>query len=704
MNGKSPIKPQPWAVGAAWVLIVALILSAMPGPAWAQYPQASLNAGLKAYQSGELVNAYKLLKRALVEAQTDQDRATASLYLGMLYLAWDQKKLAAESIAQAAALDPSRRLNEVEYPPEVIAMFTQARPPGLGAIAIHATPPGAMVALDGEAVVPADGAILRAAPGNHKLSFSKEGYVSQERQVTLEEYGQANIAVSLVKIVEPLAIRHLPEAFVYEGRPATISAEVTGGHLPLRAVLYFRAGPGETYQQVEMTRQKGNSYTAEASHKAKAGGLLEYYITAMDSVGGAVSAGGERRPLIIKAIPKDSVPPQISHTQAAKVSEEDTLEIHAFVTDDSPLSSVRIYFKQAGGGEYSGHEMNPWSAPGNYTFTIPGQLLEGEEIYYYLVAEDVVGNFRSLGDAAAPFVTRPTHDKPRKEAQVTQRETAAGKPGKAVTVNAGALRGYAKGDTLFAINFEEKPQNGASAAQELAGEILVTSVEPASLQGEVVREYYRGAVRPGTAVRLRPSPPRGVGAKSESFEKAQIQWRQSPEPEVRGYLVHRSDKLDGQYRVIAKLEGRGVESYLDSGEAGARLQGGMRYFYRLKSFNSSGALSDMSVTASTVILGGPKPPEGILGHSGLIRKNRLTWIPNTDPDTEGYRIYRSQAEAGAYSLIDELPDPRAGEYLDSARPEDGHPFEEGAVYWYKVLAYDKRGRVGEMSAAASASS
>ncbi|MDH4184478.1 MAG: fibronectin type III domain-containing protein, partial [Nitrospinota bacterium] len=210
--------------------------------------------------------------------------------------------------------------------------------------------------------------------------------------------------------------------------------------------------------------------------------------------------------------------------------------------------------------------------------------------------------------------------------------------------------------------------------------------------------------RPGTAVRLRPSPPRGVGAKSESFEKAQIQWRQSPEPEVRGYLVHRSDKLDGQYRVIAKLEGRGVESYLDSGEAGARLQGGMRYFYRLKSFNSSGALSDMSVTASTVILGGPKPPEGILGHSGLIRKNRLTWIPNTDPDTEGYRIYRSQVEAGAYSLIDELPDPRAGEYLDSARPEDGHPFEEGAVYWYKVLAYDKRGRVGEMSAAASASS
>lgn len=686
------------------MLAAALAAAPMAG---AQDQPSALDTGIKAYQLGELSTAYKLLKSAEAMARTDEEKATGLIYLGMVYMAWDQKELAADSIAQAARLDPSRELDPTDFPPEVIETFTRFRPVGKGRIIVHAQPESAQVKVDGKPVGLGDGTPIELAPGRYQLSVTSEGYWTDSRYVEVVEHDSAQFVVELEKIIDPLQIRHAPVPFVHKNKPLELKARVSGGAAPLVVQVYIRPGGMEKFLVAQMTQEAEGTYTTALKVPTEADKVLEYYISAQDSKDSVSHSGAPDYPHSVSLLPSDSLPPSVIHNPVQTHSASDPLTLKFNVSDQSDLESVKLYYKRSDDSEYSLRQLEPLDNRGMYIHTIPGQFLDAEEIFYYILATDTAGNFRSLGSDEAPFVVRLLHKPIHSESQVTGREANNGVLGNKVTVGAGSLMGYEKGSTLFAINVVQSvssPGKEPVDTQELAGEIVLKSVGGFTSEGDVAHEYYNGSVRVGSLVRLRPSPPGGLSAASDKFEAVRVAWAQSPEPEVKGYLVHRAEKLNGDYKVVAKVEGRHKVEVLDEGYKGFGLTGGVRYFYRVKAFNSSGALSNYSATTSAVVIGGPEPPTGLEGHSGLVRKIKLTWVPNQDPKVTGYRVFRSQSKEEEFELIDEIPSPTVAEYEDGARPEDMHPFEEGRVYWYKILSYDSLGRTGRKSEAVAAAS
>jgi len=690
------------------VVSLALTMAAILAPDTSAQQQPSiLETGVKAYQLGELVEAYKILKRALAEAQSEEDQATAQIYLAMVYMAWDQKELATGSITQAAQLDPGRKLLSADFPPEIIEIFEAAKPVGKGIIIVRASPEGAQVSIDGRPSGMADGSPIEVIPGRYQVSISKKGYWTQTRMVEVQERASEALVVNLAKVVDPLVIRHSPAPYIHERRPLQVSTTVTGGTPPFTVTLYLRSSGEEEYLASSIPHKADGEYTTTVTPATRAGGFVEYYIIAQDSAGSVSRNADPYDPYKIVVLPRDNQSPGVSHTPSTEVSAMEPLTLKFIISDQSAMESVKLFYMRGDDADYTLRLLLPLDDRGLYSVTIPGQLLEAEEIFYYLVATDTAGNFRSLGSGQAPFVVKPVHEPVSRETEVMKREIIEGLVSKNVTIGAGVSKGYKKGDTLFAINVVTRPTGQdlpPKITQELAGEIILTNVDRFSSQGEVVHEHYRGAVIPGSLIRSRPSPPRGVVAIGDKFEAVRVSWAPSLEPEVKGFIVFRSESLMGEYRVAARLEGRFKTELVDDGPSRYGLTGGTRYFYRVKAFNSSGALSDFSVTASDVVKGGPEPPTGLAGEGGQVRKIRITWTPNSDAKVAGYRIFRSKSVDGKYQLVYEIPNPMAEEYTDTPRPEDGHDFEEGISYWYKVLSYDSLGRTGELSEATEAAS
>ncbi|MFC1540536.1 S8 family serine peptidase, partial [Candidatus Margulisiibacteriota bacterium] len=88
----------------------------------------------------------------------------------------------------------------------------------------------------------------------------------------------------------------------------------------------------------------------------------------------------------------------------------------------------------------------------------------------------------------------------------------------------------------------------------------------------------------------------------------------------------------------------------------------------------------------------PATPLVFAANSGKTRII-LSWATNTEPDLDGYNIYRSSEEAGPYTLITSLG-ASAISYVDET--------SEG-TYYYKIAAYDMYGFESSLSDAISAS-
>ena len=84
----------------------------------------------------------------------------------------------------------------------------------------------------------------------------------------------------------------------------------------------------------------------------------------------------------------------------------------------------------------------------------------------------------------------------------------------------------------------------------------------------------------------------------------------------------------------------------------------------------------------------PAAPEGFwaLGRNGRVS---LTWADNTEPDMDGYSVYRSTAWGAGYVRLNEPPLTTAG-YVDT-------DVVNGTLYYYRVCAVDTRGNESDAS-------
>lgn len=141
--------------------------------------------------------------------------------------------------------------------------------------------------------------------------------------------------------------------------------------------------------------------------------------------------------------------------------------------------------------------------------------------------------------------------------------------------------------------------------------------------------------------------------------------------------------------------GNGVfkTTYVIDGAAGAR---DGTYTFKATAVNSNGVEGE-SVTTTMPVDAGPPPPPLAPTATAANGKVELTWPVSTAGDVTAYRVHRSTAEAGPYTLVAEVPalTGQVPSYIDTG-------LSNGTTYYYKVLAVDLLGAQSALSPAASA--
>jgi fibronectin type 3 domain-containing protein len=220
---------------------------------------------------------------------------------------------------------------------------------------------------------------------------------------------------------------------------------------------------------------------------------------------------------------------------------------------------------------------------------------------------------------------------------------------------------------------------------------------------ERARDLFRDAGEPTVPI-LVESPaseitaPSGLRAVSGELRAVPLKWDPVFTSDVGGYVVERAEGVDGSFARIAALPGRFQTCYVDRGEDLAPKRGaqggrsdlgdGLRYYYRVRAFDSGGRIAAASTPVSAVTAPPPTAPEGLHAYSLQPRGVALTWRPVPDPSVEGYLIYRSPAKQGEYLVIARSEGRFNTTYVDRGL---------GAlrVFYYRVAAVNAAGGIGK---------
>lgn len=179
---------------------------------------------------------------------------------------------------------------------------------------------------------------------------------------------------------------------------------------------------------------------------------------------------------------------------------------------------------------------------------------------------------------------------------------------------------------------------------------------------------------------------------AEEEEDVLLLWRISPEPDVVGYNVFRSARLNDEFRRINEEPVPvGEPRYLDTD-----VMGGDPYFYRVSAVDRAGNESPRSGVA-VLVPADHTPPTAVSGVTLLVdEENRaveLAWDPSGEPDLEGYFVYRGESREELVRLqatpLSPTEEPR---FRDGGFEDRG--LSPGASLVYAVAAVDSSFNVG----------
>jgi len=182
-----------------------------------------------------------------------------------------------------------------------------------------------------------------------------------------------------------------------------------------------------------------------------------------------------------------------------------------------------------------------------------------------------------------------------------------------------------------------------------------------------------------------PATPTGLSVYRARDGEIDLVWDSNYEDNLAGYKVYRTQtNPGGQYQLLWKTS---YTNFVDKG-----LDYNTTYYYRITAYNTNGlesAPSD-SVWGTPYNMYPPSMPQNLLARAhnnddGI--SITLLWIPNTEGDLAGYKIYRSAADNMT---------PDATNFLDTI-PPCGIPYADvkniriGIRYYYRIIAFDKGG-------------
>jgi fibronectin type 3 domain-containing protein len=170
-----------------------------------------------------------------------------------------------------------------------------------------------------------------------------------------------------------------------------------------------------------------------------------------------------------------------------------------------------------------------------------------------------------------------------------------------------------------------------------------------------------------------PAPPTGLAA-TAGDATVSLDWNDNNEPDFDVYDVYRSTSAGGPYSVIDfDLTS---SDYIDN-----TVSNGTTYYYVVTaidtSLNESGYSNEDSATPTDTTP--PAAPAGLAATAGDSQVS-LDWADNSEPDLDGYNIFRSTTPGGGYSKLN-------GSLVSSSDYTD-NSVSNDTTYYYVVTAVD----------------
>jgi len=169
-----------------------------------------------------------------------------------------------------------------------------------------------------------------------------------------------------------------------------------------------------------------------------------------------------------------------------------------------------------------------------------------------------------------------------------------------------------------------------------------------------------------------PAIPKDVTGQASANE-IQVSWKPNTETYLDAYKIYRSDSPAGEFTMIGASS---EPFYIDR-----NLPSNRTFQYRISSQATGGNESALSnpVTAMTPKLIPVSPKKIKIEPSE--KQMTLSWLPNTEPFLDHYRIYRSRDAASGFELLKKSD---KTVFVDSPLPDE-------TVYYYQINAVGKEG-------------
>ena len=177
-----------------------------------------------------------------------------------------------------------------------------------------------------------------------------------------------------------------------------------------------------------------------------------------------------------------------------------------------------------------------------------------------------------------------------------------------------------------------------------------------------------------------------------------LTWNANAEPDLNHYNVYRGTTTGFQVNTLTDtpLAQPNSNSYSDTNG----LSESTKYYYRIAAVDNSANIGTLSDEKSGTTLDSIAPSKVLGLNVTPVSSSRLdlAWTANTEPDLAGYRIYRGNTSGFAINFTCDVPiaQPTVNSYSDTDN------LSASTTYYYRVVAVDTSGNIGELSDEGSA--
>jgi fibronectin type 3 domain-containing protein len=185
----------------------------------------------------------------------------------------------------------------------------------------------------------------------------------------------------------------------------------------------------------------------------------------------------------------------------------------------------------------------------------------------------------------------------------------------------------------------------------------------------------RNSDQPSDGNTIPPDAPTGLTA-TPSIGTITLDWNDNIDGDLYGYDIFRSTTSGGQTTRLNLVRSK-TSSYTDTNVAGTRT-----YYYVVTAVDTNFNSSVDSVEVSATVPPDSTPPVAPSGLSATTSDSTvlLDWNNNTEPDFNGYNVYRSTTSGGPYTRLNDTP-LTSSDYNDTS-------VTNGTRYYYVVTATD----------------